>query len=426
MSKRPHTPLMMAVMEGVEPRLVQHALATMIGASEWVDVDDPNMGITPLMACAFRPDALAAGMAALLVDAGASVHRADGGHAGIGPLFLAAQENKPLLAEFLCSLGARCDAVGHASPTTPLHIAAQNGAWRCAAAMLRAARAGGYLDTAIERENRDGRSACYVAVEMAHCELAGALAAAGADLKLARPAVYSFADPADPDTVRHVDPTMKLPTHGSLDRALQSRCLHRCAACRAGAERLLKCGGCGAQYCSRDCQRGDWVGRHKLVCARVEAGARAFRAAAPERAAEPAAAAQFGFNDAFGDADDVGGDGYDRAAHPKWEYDAGPRGGGREKWLRFPPRVEAGLERLAASGSPHFLYKPGAPENDGFTEAYPSRNPPPKVATHKVSFEDMSERNVYTGASRAVRRDGHRRSLKAKNPAFGAMRQGFL
>lgn len=64
--------------------------------------------------------------------------------------------------------------------------------------------------------------------------------------------------------------------------------------------------------------------------------------------------------------------------------------------------------------SVHFIYvvEPGSPECEGMygesTEIVVAAPPPRNVATRHVGFDDMVEREVYTGASRSVRRNGSR------------------
>lgn len=423
MARTPHTPLMMAVWSGPPP-MTAHALQNMVGAAEWLNRDDPVMGCTPLMACAFRDDAAAVAIAHLLVAAGADVNVCDEGP-GVGPLFMAAQEDKPALCEFLCGTGARVDAIGRASPTTPLGVAAQNGCWRCCGALLRAARDAGYLGACVDMATVEGKTPCHVAVEMGHAECAAALAAAGADLRRASPRVYSTLDPADPSVRRCVDPTPLLEVHAATDAALQARARKTCAGCDAAAA-LQKCARCEvAYYCGRDCQKADWTARHRAVCSKLKRGRAAFG-----EMRKPARAA-FGFAGAHGPEDYNASDAYDRATHPAWEYQDAKR-----DWTRYPPRIEEACEDMCGNGAPTFMYRPGDPDCDGMYERSDHRNPhtvkvgvaPPRaVATRHITFDDMTERDVYTGAARAVRRAGERKKgPRRRPPPFDDMRRGFL
>jgi hypothetical protein len=74
----------------------------------------------------------------------------------------------------------------------------------------------------------------------------------------------------------------------------------------------------------------------------------------------------------------------------------------------------------AMGGSPNFMYCPGKPDNDGMYESgRRSAKPPSSVATCHVTFDDMTEREVYTGASRAVRRNGKRELAPASGLGMG-------
>jgi hypothetical protein len=75
-------------------------------------------------------------------------------------------------------------------------------------------------------------------------------------------------------------------------------------------------------------------------------------------------------------------------------------------WIPFQPRLQAEFESMYAF-SPHFLYRPGVPSADGMSERQRSKVPPPGVATRRVLFgKEMKEVEIYTGASRPVRRSG--------------------
>ena len=87
---------------------------------------------------------------------------------------------------------------------------------------------------------------------------------------------------------------------------------------------------------------------------------------------------------------------------------------GREEWTRYPPRIEAALEDMSRGFlcGPKFMYRPGDPECDGMYARMDglarSGSPPAGVATRHVIFADMTEREVYTGRVRDVRRNGAR------------------
>ena len=47
----------------LRPQVVQTTLQTMIGAQDWLNKPDPNMGLTPLMFASFHPDDAATAIA---------------------------------------------------------------------------------------------------------------------------------------------------------------------------------------------------------------------------------------------------------------------------------------------------------------------------------------------------------------------------
>ena len=220
----PHTPLMLAVMQGT-PEELGFVLRAQCDAAEWVDRNDPNLGITPLMACSFRePDLGALAMAKLLVDAGACVETPDDGP-GAFPVFMSAQNGKPMLTRFLArQCGARLDRSCTNTPTQPLGIAAQNGHFETVGEILAAAIARGphVVEAIIDAPNIEGKSPCHIAVELARVEIAGALAAAGADLRRACPRHYSVFSETIDEMRDNFDPSPDHPVHYALDAALRS------------------------------------------------------------------------------------------------------------------------------------------------------------------------------------------------------------
>ena len=113
-----------------------------------------------------------------------------------------------------------------------------------------------------------------------------------------------------------------------------------------------------------------------------------------------------GFTAPFGQADQVAGnDYYDRAAAPAWEYDAGRRG--KPDWQRYPARIDASLESMAQLGAPVYMYTPGNPAVDGmFEHGRRSSACPASAASNHVQLDQMLEKEVYSGATRKVRRNG--------------------
>ena len=113
-----------------------------------------------------------------------------------------------------------------------------------------------------------------------------------------------------------------------------------------------------------------------------------------------------GFEEAFTEEDfEADDDEYDRDVAVVWEYEDSDG-----VWRRFPDRIECGLESLRVMGAPAFMYRPGNPDCDGMYVDERDRRPTDvadgEVATRHVTFSDMTEREVYTGASRRVQRRG--------------------
>ena len=121
-----------------------------------------------------------------------------------------------------------------------------------------------------------------------------------------------------------------------------------------------------------------------------------------------------GFEEAFTEEDfEADDDEYDRDVAVVWEYEDSDG-----VWRRFPDRIECGLESLRVMGAPAFMYRPGNPDCDGMYVDERDRRPTDvadgEVATRHVTFSDMTEREVYTGASRRVRRSQRRRAAAKK------------
>ena len=132
------TPLMQAVMSG-NYKAVEMVFSMMIGVTDWVDRPDPNLRITPLMACAFHDDeASAVKVACRLLKAGAHVETPDA-TIGSRPAWMAAQEGRPKLLRLLINQGARIDLPGSRNTSsTPIVIASQNGHAECVAVLIEA------------------------------------------------------------------------------------------------------------------------------------------------------------------------------------------------------------------------------------------------------------------------------------------------
>mmetsp|Transcript_34956 Transcript_34956/g.58892 ORF Transcript_34956/g.58892 Transcript_34956/m.58892 type:complete len:529 (-) Transcript_34956:273-1859(-) len=353
------------------------------------------------------------------------------------------------------------------STTTPLWIAAQNGHSTCIALLAGAALATGHPQL-LDKPNAEGKSPCSVAMEHGHAEAVGVLVAAGCDVHRASPAYYSLTDertqkathfdPSEDFPTHHAldcalrSHARKVCAHCGGLSSPASGCGGGDGSGGTGAEKtdtqkqkgkmkkLSRCAKCAVSYyCGRACQVAAWPS-HKLCCAALATGAKGARAAlllygggnsgssggaAATSAAATAAAANtmpkpskqvpsnffaeaFGAEDFVLDEQDVEeGNCHDRATGHEiaWEFDGGRVRGKQPQWERYPPRIEGSLEALQRMGSPNFMYRPGKPDNDGvFERGGRSATPPASVATRHVVFESMTERETYTGGSRAVRR----------------------
>ena len=116
---------------------------------------------------------------------------------------------------------------------------------------------------------------------------------------------------------------------------------------------------------------------------------------------------QFGFDIPF--AGDDFKSKHDESERPVWEYNAGTRG--KELLRRYPAYIEESFESMPDIGGPRFMYKPGDHDAEGKYEPERSPRAPPGIATNYVYFCDMLEREYYTGAIRAVRRNGSREPI---------------
>ena len=465
------TPLMFAV-HFLEPDLIPLVFKEKSRnriLRHWVDMPDPVGTVTPLMAISFREDDHAVKIAQMLLDAGA---RADTPDSSVGatPLTMAAQNGRPNLLHLLIRHGAKIDHVANAtdptSTTQAIWLAAQFGHASCVAVLVNAAAK--QQKDIVDATNREGKTPCSIALQMGHAAVVGVLIKAGADVRRASPAYYSKFSTEDGTRKTDLDPTPACPVHHSIDKAVRSFATKTCCGCGKAANEikvdnasaaqgataeksLSRCGKCAlAYFCSRECQLSAWPS-HKRACADLHEGALLVQPAAPQTASSAGAAAEgggaavtgdgggpgmagqtkkrskgkkkppkapSGFVDAFEAVDDIydGPEGnYDRDQHPVWEYDAGARG--HAEWVRFPARIEAACENMSHMRAPKFMYCPGKPDNDGLYECPLSATPPANVATRHISFTDMTEREVYTGASRAVRRNGKRQPPRA-GPSF--------
>jgi len=285
------------------------------------------------------------------------------------------------------------------------------------AVLLEAAARAALLLT--DATNNDGMSAALIATERGHAMVLGVLAQGGADLRVATPTYYCTPRPGDPDLVDRVDPNDAMPVHRALDMAVRSYVSKTCCSCGLDNEHasLSRCSKCDlAYFCTHACLKAAWKS-HKLACKPISAG----RGLLTFKQVPSSKQEITGFDEPFGKLDQVADrdEVYDRERHANWQYDVGRRG--HPQWQRYPARIESMLESMSRfdmghmGRPPKFIYRPGRPANDGMYEKHGrSVVPPSDVATCFVTFDDMTEREVYTGASRAVRRNG----VRVRPPPF--------
>jgi hypothetical protein len=387
---------------------VEFAISSQYDELDWVNRNDTRMGVTPLIAVCGRPDDDEALMIArVLLENGADVNMRDSGPGGF-PLFQAAQEGKTALVQLFLQSGAdlTMSPTRRNSTTTALWIAAQEGHAAAAAEILKAAEQKGVLKRLLEQTSSVGTTPCCVGVDRGHAQIVGVLIKAGCDLRQASPAYYctetNLFDPAP------APPGMMLSVQYPLDMAVRSHATLSCAHCGASTPDVKQCGKCKlAHFCNRECQTKHWP-LHKRCCSKVATGRDMYGDPAgpfPEPLSEA-----YGFQDPFIGCDlEYSGhpNQYRRDEHPVWEYDAGPRG--RPDWQRYPDEMEASLEFLYKIGGPKYMYKPGDAAAEGKYASALTKHPPAHVSTRHVALDGLAtEREVYTGASRSVRRNGKR------------------
>jgi ankyrin repeat protein len=414
------TPLMMAVCRA-SAQDVRVVMSMQFDAGDWVNRTDTRLGVTPLIAVCMRPDEdEALKIAHVLMENGADVNVQDSGP-GSFPLFQAAQEGKSKMVRWFLQSGADMMLSPRVNPTTTaLWIASQDGHAECVAEILKAAEQQGHLKRLIEQTNSIGITPCAAGVASGRAKVVGVLVKAGCDVRRASPAYY-----ITPDDLTF-DP---MPSFGCaravqypLDMAVRSYATVSCAGCGVFDPDLKQCAKCKlAYFCGIECQRKHWP-LHKKCCSQLAAGQKLYgdpTGKVPELPSE-----QYGFYGGFCQSDYKynGPPGnYTREDHQVWEYDAGPRG--RPDWRRYPDDLEASLESLYEMGAQKFMYKPGDPKAAGMYERIRTKNPPRHVATYHVSFDGLAtDREVYTGASRSVRRNGQRVLREEDEEVFRSFR----
>lgn len=378
----------------------------------------PGFNCTLLMILVNMPDEdQAIAMAELLVQYGADVNQADDTDIRSSPLCFAADSGKAKYLTWLVDHGARINHHASVSPTMPIGLSSEKNFPECVAVLAKAAIARPVCRerlATLDAPSINGKTPAYVAMEKGHAECLGALAMAGADLRRCFPVLF--------DSETHLFDIRYdgLQPHSSMQKAVASFTTLHCANCRK-FERVQSCSRCRiAQYCSRECQTKDWK-LHKKCCKRLRAGEDLVSdtdTTLPAPRSEP-----FGFqspnpigaNVVEDEDDDDVADGNE----PVWQFNAGSRG--VPDWKCYPTKINRYLECMFQMGGPKYMYRPGDDDAEGAHLPAPfplSPVPPPGVSTNYVYYHDMLEREVFTGAIRAVRRNGERTAPEVENPVF--------
>lgn len=344
---------------------------------------------------------------------GADVNRADS-VIGSTPLNVAADFGRTRLVRWLVNQGAAIDVHPRITPTLAIYLTCQNNHAQCTGILVKAALDQNKVYT-LDAKSKKGTTPGNMCMERGRVECMGALTMGGADARQVFamywvPPGYS-SDPSAPQT----DPDPNIQPQASMQQTLLSFTTLQCAQCQTfSPPELQQCSRCRmAHYCSRECQKQDYD-LHKKCCKRLRKGQDLVSTTAtslPQPANEP-----FGFTIPFAgddfkpcryhDSDDE--EEKEDSNRPVWEYNAGSRG--NPDWRRYPIRIEESLESMLSIGGPRYMYRPGNTRAEGMYEPERSAKPPPNIATNYVYWADMLEREFYTGAIRAVRRNGSRAS----------------
>lgn len=402
-----YTPLTQAILDDFEATFVSSLLRNTPDLLNFIDLPDPGVGLTPLVAaCLHSDEDEALEIAKVLVEHGARIETPDSNE-GCFPLLQAANEGKPKLVAYFISLGADLTRTVPNRTTTSVWISAYFGHTECVKLLLEAASTQGTFRHLLEATNLQNKTPSSSAIEYGRAETLGLLVKAGADLRRANPGNYAFGSASD-ERHRTVAPCPGRPKQYALDMAVLSFKTLSCAGCGEFKKKLLVCSKCRlAYFCGSNCQRTSWP-LHKACCSKVCKGRK--RYGDPTAEFPKPETAPYGFEDAFTALDEVyQGDkeDYDRSNHPIWEFHTGSRG--QDKWERYPAHVEASIESCYDMGSEKYMYTPGDLEAEGMVERDRGSVPPRGIATRYVMFHGlMTEREIYKGATRLVRRNGKR------------------
>jgi hypothetical protein len=328
---------------------------------------------------------------------------------GSTPLVFAADRGKAKFLRWLVQQGARIDQSLRTSPSPPIYMSCQSNQPECVAILGRAALEQG-KEWTLDARSRDGFNPAYISFMRAFVECLGALSMCGADLRRAFSLYWCPADHPPKETAPEFDPSPIVQPQASLMQAMLSFTTLQCAHCQNISTDLNQCGRCHlAHYCSKECQKKDWK-IHKFCCKKLRKGQDMVYGENDPRPLPSPSDEQYGFEIPFA-GDDFNAREND-PERPVWEYNAGSRG--KADWRRYPALIEEQLEDMLHIGGGRCMYKPGDKRAKGRYEETRGPTPPPGVATNYVYYCDMLEREYYTGAIRAVRRNGSREPPKVQ------------
>ena len=348
-------------------------------------------------------------VAQVLQKYGADVNQPSTDELGSSPLAFAAADGKWKYLQWLVRQGAKIDHRLRTSPSLPIYLASQNNHPECVAILGRAAVEQG-KEWTMNELSMHGFSPIYRAFQRGFVEVVGALTMCGADLRQGFALYWAPSDYPVDVGAPEFDPSSDMQPHYSLMQAMLSFTTLQCAHCQNISTELNCCSRCHmAHYCSKECQKANWK-IHKHCCKRLRKGQDMVYGEEDEPRPLPLPSPKnepFGFDIPFA-GDDFKSEEND-PDRPVWEYNAGTRG--EADWRRYPAYIEESLESMLIIGGPRFMYKPGEQDAEGKYERDRSPTAHPGVATNYVYFCDMLEREYYTGAIRAVRRNGSREPL---------------
>lgn len=409
------TPIMEAIQDRIPPQLFRNLLENFTDYG-FLNQRDPLTNCTPLLFLSCLDDfPQAVALAAILLEPkyGVDIHVSSGPGA-YHAIFAAAELKHTPMVKLLIEHGG--DIMNSSNrpdgpPSTPINIASQNNCIEITAMIVNAGKNQGKLNDMWKSRNALHQTASTQSMLLGQSQIIGIMAKAGADLRNSFHTVWGIkydefdrTDYFDPDPALH-------PEQWALYKTVYSYVTNTCCCCRESpiSDKSLKvCSRCNmASYCGSTCQKEDWK-VHKRCCKHLNEGMDMVRF----QSNDEHELRQTGFREAYipslneydhSDDEDV--------AAAVWEYHATEAIAGtdivKRVWKRYPPLVERNLESLLRLGSPRYMYRPNDSDCDGvhFPAPYPPE-PDDRVSTRYVYFTVMMEFDVYTGAARAVRREG--------------------